>query len=276
MIWTKSLLSTSLAFLCLAGTLTLIAPSMPAQSVSPSPMGSMSNKDVMALAAAGMPDDVIITKIHSAPATSFDTGVDGLTALKGAGVSSAVIRYMIDPSTPPPTAAPAAPASATAAYDMLDTGVYHKVKGEWVTVGSEPVNWKTGGVMKSIASNGIIKGDMNGHLNGASSKTDVNTPLEFLIKVPDGVEATDYQLVHLHEKSDAREFRTMTGGVFHSSGGATRDAIPFDQKQVARHTYAVTFATPPAPGQYAFLAPGLSNSSASGSTGKAFSFHLVE
>ena len=91
----------------------------------------------------------------------------------------------------------------------------------WVLVGTEPVNWKTGGVLKSIATDGIVKGDVNGRISGGDSATQMNTPLEFLIKTPDGVEATDFQLVHLHDKSDAREFRTVTGGVFHASGGSS-------------------------------------------------------
>jgi hypothetical protein len=77
------------------------------------------------------------------------------------------------------------------------------------------------------------KGDVNGHLRGGGSATQMNTPLEFLIKTPDGVDATEFQLVHLHQKSDAREFRTVTGGVFHAFGGASRDAIGFDQTKVA-------------------------------------------
>jgi hypothetical protein len=32
----------------------------------------------------------------------------------------------------------------------------------------------------------------------------------------------------------------MTGGVFHSSGGASRDAVAFEQKRVAKHTYEIT------------------------------------
>jgi hypothetical protein len=166
--------------------------------------------------------------------------------------------------------------TASAKYEDLDIGVYHKVKDEWTSVPAEQVNWKTGGVLKSIATDGIVKGDVNGRLKGGKSNTKVNTPLEFLIKAPDGMEATDFQLVHLHEKSDAREFRTVTGGVFHASGGSARDAMPFTQKKIAKHTYAITLPDNTPPGQYAFLAPGLTGSSASGSTGKAYTFQLVE
>jgi hypothetical protein len=75
--------------------------------------------------------------------------------------------------------------------------------------------------------------------SGGDSATQINTPLEFLIKTPDSVEATDFQLVHLHHESDAREFRTVTGGVFHASGGSSRDRIAFDQTRIAKRTYKV-------------------------------------
>jgi hypothetical protein len=39
-------------------------------------------------------------------------------------------------------------------YEDLDIGVYHKVKDMWTPVATEPVNWQTGGVLKSIASPG--------------------------------------------------------------------------------------------------------------------------
>ena len=101
-------------------------------------------------------------------------------------------------------------------------------------------------------------------------------PLEFLIKTADGVDATDFQLVHLHDKSDAREFRTVTGGIFHASGGATRDRIAFEQTKIAKRTYKLALPGNLEPGEYAFLAPGLTNSTVSGSTGKAYTFRIVE
>ena len=85
----------------------------------------------------------------------------------------------------------------------------------------------------------------------------MNTPLELIIKTPDGVEATDFQLVRLHVQSDAREFRTVTGLVFHSSGDSTRDAIPFEQKRIAKRTYKITLPDTAPLGEYAFLARAL-------------------
>src|SRR5260370_16329824 len=72
----------------------------------------LSNQDILDMASMGLGDDVIVEKIKSAPETDFDTSIAGLTALKQAKVSDAVIRAMINPhhaavistpSTGPPT-----------------------------------------------------------------------------------------------------------------------------------------------------------------------------
>jgi hypothetical protein len=50
-----------------------------------------------------------------------------------------------------------------------------------------------------------------------------------------------YILVKLHKNSDNREFRAMTGGVFHSSGGAAKDTVPFGADMLAPHVHELTF-----------------------------------
>src|SRR5260370_8678828 len=57
----------------------------------------MTNEDITAMVSLGLTDEVIIDKIHAAGATDFDTSVAGLTALKQAKESDAVIRAMINP-----------------------------------------------------------------------------------------------------------------------------------------------------------------------------------
>jgi hypothetical protein len=140
----------------------------------------------------------------------------------------------------------------------------------------EVVNWKTGGAFKNLATGGLVKGDVNGHLNGPHSKNSVNTPVEFLIYAPEGVSITEYQLLHLRESGNSREFRTVTGGVMHVSGGATRDLMTFESKKVASRTFLVTL-TSLAKGDYGFLPPGaVASGHASASLGKIYSFQLVE
>jgi hypothetical protein len=243
----------------------------------------LNNDAIEKMARARLGDEVIVSLIQG-QAGHYDVSPDTFIAMKRDGISDKVLAAMAAKSnTSNTTAAAAIPMSPDAppallgdSYEEFDIGVYRRLRHAWIPVASEQVNWKTGGVVKSFVTEGIIKKDVNGRLLGGASLTQVNTPLEFLIKTPDGVDATDFQLVHLHDKSDAREFRTMTGGVFHSSGGATRDRIAFEQTKIAKRTYKLALPGNLDPGEYAFLAPGLTNSTVSGSTGKAYTFRIVE
>jgi hypothetical protein len=230
----------------------------------------LNNDAVIKMVKAGLDDGTIVTMIQNSPG-HYDLSTDALIALRKDGISDKLIGAMAAKNAAPPP-----PSGADAAYANLDIGVYWHNKGAWTLIPTEVVNWKTGGVLKSMFSEGLIKEDTNGHINGPASPTKLSNPVEFLIRTPDGVEGTDYQLVRLHQKADAREFRTMTGGVFHSSGGDTRDAVSFQQTEIAKRTFKVTLPGNLPPGEYAFLAPGLTNSTASGSSGRAYTFHLLE
>ncbi len=167
-------------------------------------------------------------------------------------------------------------AAAPANGDLpTDIGVYFKAGSKWWEILPEVVNWKTGGVLKSLATAGIVKGDINGHIPGNRSRNSVAPPLEFIVYTPEGVAITEYQLIHLHEQSESREFRTVTGGILHVSGGATRDLVPFEGKRVAARTYLVLLPNMN-PGEYGFLPPGPFSASTSASIGKMYTFHVGE
>lgn len=239
-----------------------------------SPQKNLTIDDVLKLSKAGIGEDVVISKIRK-NGQAFDLSPDQMLQLKTAGVSDKVIQAMLDPAAAQP--APVAAAAPDNTYPD-DSGVYFKKTSDktWNEVLPEVVNWKTGGVLKGIATSGIVKKDTNGHLQGKTSKTRVATTTEFLIVVPDGVAISEYQLLHLHQNSDNREFRSTTGGVFHSSGGATRDALEFQNKKVAPHRYLITLPQVKA-GEFAFLPPGaVSAQNAAGSTGKVYAFTVVE
>jgi hypothetical protein len=55
----------------------------------------VTNEDVLKLVAAGLGDDVIITKIRRGP-TAFSVDTDSIVQLRKAGVSEAVLRAMLD------------------------------------------------------------------------------------------------------------------------------------------------------------------------------------
>jgi hypothetical protein len=66
-------------------------------------------------------------------------------------------------------------------------GFITKKGGEWVELLPEVVNWRTGGVLESIATAGLVRGDINGVLQGANSRNSVKSPVEILIYAPEGV-----------------------------------------------------------------------------------------
>jgi len=238
--------------------------------LSTSALASISVDDVVKMSKAGLGEDVIIAQLAKDNA-KFDLSVDDLIKLKGAGLSEKVIKAMVSGSpTSAPQSAPGPPVPA------LEIGVLYMKKGEWAEVLPEVVNWKTGGVLKTIASAGIVKGDVNGNINGAHSKNSVTSPLQFKIVTAEGVAITEYQLLRLHENKDSREFRTVTGGVMHVKGGATRDLVPFESKKITPRVFEILLPNTLGVGDYGFLPPGAFGSASSASMGKMYTFRVIE
>jgi hypothetical protein len=235
----------------------------------------MSNQDVLDMVSMGLGDDVILEKIRTAPETEFATDLESLKALKAAHVSDPVIRAMINPkaAAAPPAASGAAPAAANPDLPE-DIGVYQRVRGKLVEVNPEVVGWKTGGALKSFATNGLNKGHVNGTIQGPKSALQIGTDAEFIIKCPEGTAVTEYQLLRLDMKGDRREFRSVTGGIIHSSGGAEKNAEKFDYEKIAARVFKIKLP-PLKKGEYGILPPG-STSGNVASSGKIYSFGIVE
>lgn len=235
----------------------------------------MSNQDVIDMVSLGLSDDVVIDKIHSAGDTDFNTSVDGLKALKAAKVSDAVIRAMINPHPAPVVStAPAVPPATNASGIPEDAGVYLVIKGQVKEVEPEVVGWQTGGVMKSIATQGLTKGHTNGKVMGPKSAIQAPNPFEFIIKAPEGTSVTEYQLLKLDEKGNRREFRAFTGGIIHASSGSEKNAVEFTSEKIASRTWRVKLVDLKK-GEYGFLPPGMSSQSIS-SSGKIYTFGVME
>jgi len=236
----------------------------------------MSNQDVIEMVSLGLSDDVVMDKIHSAGDTDFDTSVDGLKALKAGKVSDAVLRVMINPhpAAAAVSTAPAVPPATSDAGIPQDVGVYIVTKGEVKEMEPEVVGWQTGGVMKSIATQGLTKGHTNGKVMGPKSSIQAPNPFEFIIKAPEGTSVTEYQLLKLDEKGNRREFRAFTGGIIHASEGAEKNAVVFTSEKIASRTWRVKL-TDLKKGEYGFLPPGVSSQSLS-SAGKIYSFGVTE
>jgi len=233
----------------------------------------LDNDSVIKMVKAGLSEDVIVSAITNQPG-SYQLDADHLIDLKTAGVPDKVMAAMVARNS----GAAMAPSNSGAASAPLvdEIGIYFKNGDNWVEMYPEVVNFKSGGVLKRMASEGIVKGDINGHLEGKTAKTSVTTPLDFLIYMPDGVAITEYQLLRLRVGGSSREFRSITGGVFHSSGGAQRDEVSFEAKKLAPRTYEIVLPAGFRRGEYGFLPPGAVSSSNMASSGKMYTFQVLE
>jgi hypothetical protein len=234
--------------------------------------GVMTNRDVVGMVSLGLSDDAITDKIRAATITNFDTSVNGMRALKAAKVSDAVMRAMINPPAPVPNNT--APTTAPDSGLPTEIGVYLMVKGKLTEVEPEIVGWQTGGVLKRIATVGFDHGHVNGKIMHPKSPLRVTVPVEFIIRTPEGTSATEYQFIRLYEKGNRREFRAMTGGVFHASGGAERTTVEFKPEKMAPRTWKIRLNQLDV-GEYGLLPPGVSSASIS-SSGKMYTFGVLE
>ena len=82
--------------------------------------------------------------------------------------------------------------------------------------------------------------------------------------------------MRFREHSSSREFRVMTGGVFHSETGSDRDEIEFHPHKIAPQMYTFTVPVDIEKGEYGVLPPGSSNPQGLAGTGKIFTFSIRE
>ena len=270
-IWAAKMLAVMAAIA--AGFMVFSCPAQ-AQASMPATSGSsgLTVNSIINMSKAGLSSSVIIAEIRESK-QSFKLTPDQLIQLKKDSVSNAVINAMLSPNAATPGTA-ASPQMAAKSSFPTDDGIYVNHKGKWRQMYPEIVNWKTGGVFKSFLSGGFVKGDINGKINGKNSRYAVFSPATFLIVLPHTAAITEYQLLHLHKHSNRREFRVMTGGILHASGGATRDAIPYTPKRVAPYTYRIILSGLKR-GEYGFLPPG-QNSSSIASSGMMYTFSVKE
>jgi hypothetical protein len=71
-----------------------------------------------------------------------------------------------------------------------------------------------------------------------------------------------------------RNIGAVTAGVFHSSGGATKDTVEFGSQKLAPHVYELTLVAPLAPGQYGIIPPGATTTSNLAAGGKIYRFSI--
>jgi hypothetical protein len=237
----------------------------------------LNNEGVIKMIKAGLSEDVVAAAVSSSPGT-YDTTADGLVALKSAGATDKIMAAIVSRASG--VAAPAAAAAANPSglpSGIDEVGVYYKDKsGNWAAIMPEVVNFKTGGAMKKFMTNGIVKNDVNGHIEGKTAKTQVTFPVVFAVYVSEGTAITEYQVVRLRQQSNSREFRSKTGGVIHESGGAKRDLVEFQPQKLAPRLYQLSLDAGAGKGEYGIIPPGSFSSANMASAGKIYSVSIIE
>ena len=274
------LVSVLRAMLRIALFLSLLACAWAAQA------GPLTDEQIVNLHKGGFSDDELLHRIACAPAIQFLLIPNWVDYMLKSGISEKIITAMAarEENRVDATGCLSTPAahaaffvvSAEQATMPFEIGVYYRdSSGQWRLVSPEPVNWQTGGVVKHVTTLGIVKEDVNGRLRKPSSPTHLTVPTELYVYCPEGSGITEYQLVRMHEHSNAREFRTVTGGVFHVSGGAKRDELDFESNQIEGRSYMVKLGVLE-PGEYGVLPPGGYNggANASGQLGRMYTFSV--
>ena len=241
------------------------------QTAPPPKPALMDNRAVLRMHDAGLTDDLIVQTIATQPG-KYDTGPDDLIGLKSAGISNPIIAAMTAKARRQLTGAP--PLQPIEISPVNEIGVYYKdSRGQWVLMDSEIVHIKSGGFIKSTVTHGIVKEDHNGVVDGAESKLLLPRPVEFLIYTPDGVTASEYELIAFRLHAKTREFRVLTGGVIHSTGGAQRDDIAFTPVKIAPRTWTFKLDQDTPGAEYGILPPGTGNVT---NGGKIYTFAISE
>jgi hypothetical protein len=276
-----SRLATGLLFLLYSGVFGLAqSPETPKPTEGPlpavsAPQKTLTNSSIVRMVSAGLSDDLILQAIAAQPG-QYTTDADSLIDLKDANVSERVITAMINKGrkrlTPEATATQDPPPQPIS--EVSEIGAYYKDRnGTWQPLETEVVHIKSGGWLKSTATHGIIKQDRNGHLNGRESKLSLQAPVEILIYAAPSVDIAEYDFLRFRINSDNREFRSITWGVFHSTGGAQRDEVSYHPTKAGPRTWRFTVDASVGGGEYGILPPGTGNVT---NGGKIYTFAITE
>ena len=217
----------------------------------------LNNEGIIKLVKSGMTEDLIINVIQQQPG-SYSFGANDLVVLKEASVSEKIIAAMLAKGKQGMGAAGVAPAAGAVKPGMAGQssaisapGIYYKKNNEYFELLTEEVEWSTSGAIRSIASAGIVKKDLNGSVSGPSSRNFLQNPTEILLSPPSGVTVNTYILLPVKPNKGVREFNV---GPVNKKSGVAKGAIPFGVEKVGENVYRMVLQTPLAPGEYGILA----------------------
>ena len=238
---------------------------------------AINNEGIVKLVKSGMSEELILNVIRQRPGV-YTFGATELVMLKDSGVSEKLIAAMLDKAKPEGPADATAPkpnlaATATAApknATVTGPGLFYKKNSEYFELITEDVDWQTKGAMKSMATVGIIKKDLNGQIAGPSSRNFLSNPMEIIISPPRGVTINSYILLPMKSEDGVRNFNV---GPVNKKSGLAKGAIAFGAEKVGENAYRVVLPAQLGPGEYGILAS--TPNDAASTTHKMYTFRML-
>jgi hypothetical protein len=193
--------------------------------------GPITNKDVLSLLEAGMPEDVVLEAIFTGDA-KFDTSAAALIKLKNKGATPTILKAVLSPKIRHDGAAvadarpaargaaePAKKASGNA-YNPEEVMLVLDGKAtsmQYVVAGSRTAARALG--FGGVATYAVVNG-------GAAVRRVPKSGLEFLVSVPKNAQAPNYVSLAQLEVNDGQSRDVMVGGGFLSySTGIDKDRL---------------------------------------------------
>lgn len=223
--------------------------------------------DLIEMKKAGFDEQTIVEAIE-ANGASVDTSVQGLMALKNAGLSDSVIRAALAVGN----AAPARPSAIIPETGAVpeEIGLYVLKDGRLSPLPVEVAKTKTGGMLRSMATMGVSRMNINGSVSGPKSSIQLQTPVTIVLRCAEGTAPAEYQLMVLEIRKDRRQFVTGKLGFRATVGVDDKSLVAAKYERIGPNTYKAFLASLER-GEYGFLAPGLVTP---GSPGKLYTFGI--
>jgi len=113
------------------------------------------------------------------------------------------------------------------------------------------VNFITGGFLKGLATDGLVKGDVNGHVQGRRERPNKPSRLKSRVRA-EGTEINEYQLLRLRTHSDSREFRSVNRGMSTPPAAQPATRVEFQSRKLCPRVYRSS-CRHPRKGEYGLL-----------------------
>jgi len=246
-------------------TIVIIALSAHVATAASSSTKPLTNKDVIALVEAGLPDGVVIEKIRTSK-RAFDTSTDALLALKKAGVSASVIQLMVNPEAKLEaggvSALPWQTASGPEPCKTSPGGVQ-----PWLE-GASPAMWYS----ETEGSNRIEMQYERGATQfvgfmGIGATLLVLRPLNAYLRLKPGavfiscIPSADAPLVRFTMEREDNERNTSVSrgmlGANYSFSISADDIVPVDSQKTPQGFWIIKPRTELGPGEYGFVPQGV-------------------